>query len=242
MKATAFPCATANPALRAAYEPGRDSLTTRGRTGCARASLAVSSCEPLSTTITSTSTPRSCCAASPSRQSPSVRMAFRTGTMTLRAALNFPPQTGGATTGNTASDNVAVIVNGRFLRAQPTGLHRVGRALLDAVSAAGLSTEVLAPPGVTDPRVDRHVWAPPGRMGDHAVRAGVAAAGRRPTADPFAHQYGTTARSARFGRGARPGDGGASGVVRRLDERVRPAGRARRPSSRPGDHLQLRGG
>jgi glycosyltransferase involved in cell wall biosynthesis len=60
-----------------------------------------------------------------------------------------------------------VIVNGRFLRAQPTGLHRVGRALLDAVSEAGLPTEVIAPPGVTDPRVDRHLWAPPGRMGDH---------------------------------------------------------------------------
>jgi glycosyltransferase involved in cell wall biosynthesis len=60
-----------------------------------------------------------------------------------------------------------VIVNGRFLRAQPTGLHRVGRALLDAVREAGLSTEVIAPPGVTDPRVDRHVWAPPGRLGDH---------------------------------------------------------------------------
>lgn len=75
-----------------------------------------------------------------------------------------------------------MIVNGRFLRAKPTGLHRVGRALLDAGREAGLSADVLAPPGVTDPRVDRHLWSPPGRMGDHVFEqvALPLAAGRRP--------------------------------------------------------------
>jgi glycosyltransferase involved in cell wall biosynthesis len=60
-----------------------------------------------------------------------------------------------------------LVVNGRFLRARPTGLHRVGRALLDASRAAGLPAEVIAPAGVADERVDRHVWSPPGRAGDH---------------------------------------------------------------------------
>jgi glycosyltransferase involved in cell wall biosynthesis len=64
--------------------------------------------------------------------------------------------------------NGTLVVNGRFLRAQPTGLHRVGRALLDAVREAGLAAEVIAPSGVADPRVDRHVPTPPGRGGDHA--------------------------------------------------------------------------
>ena len=60
-----------------------------------------------------------------------------------------------------------VVVNGRFLRSTPTGLHRVGRSLLDAARTAGLDAEVLAPPGVDDPRVDRHVAAPRGEIGDH---------------------------------------------------------------------------
>jgi glycosyltransferase involved in cell wall biosynthesis len=63
---------------------------------------------------------------------------------------------------------VTIVVNGRFLRAKPVGLHRAARSMLDAAKEAGLPTEVLAPPGVTDPRVDRHVWGPPGRFGDHA--------------------------------------------------------------------------
>ena len=69
---------------------------------------------------------------------------------------------------NGGKNVLMLIVNGRFLRARPTGLHRVGRALLDAARAAGLEAEVIAPRGVGDPRVDRHVWAPPGRAGDHS--------------------------------------------------------------------------
>jgi glycosyltransferase involved in cell wall biosynthesis len=76
---------------------------------------------------------------------------------------------------------MSVAVNGRFLRATPTGLHRVARFLLDAAIEAGLDTEVLAPPGVEDPRVDRHPWAPQGRFADHLweqVRLPVAAGSR----------------------------------------------------------------
>jgi glycosyltransferase involved in cell wall biosynthesis len=75
-----------------------------------------------------------------------------------------------------------MVVNGRFLRAQPTGLQRVGRALLDALLEAGLDAEVIAPRGVTDPRVDRHVRSLPGRGGDHAFEQFVlpALAGGRP--------------------------------------------------------------
>jgi glycosyltransferase involved in cell wall biosynthesis len=76
-----------------------------------------------------------------------------------------------------------LVVNGRFLRAQPTGLHRVGRALLDALLEAGLDAEVVAPQGVTDSRVDRQVRTlSSGRGGDHAFEqiALPAIAGRRP--------------------------------------------------------------
>jgi glycosyltransferase involved in cell wall biosynthesis len=78
-----------------------------------------------------------------------------------------------------------VVVNGRFLRARPTGLHRVGRALLDALLEAGLDAEVVAPPEVEDPRVDRHVRSLPGLSGrgrDHAFEQFVlpVVAGRRP--------------------------------------------------------------
>jgi glycosyltransferase involved in cell wall biosynthesis len=74
-----------------------------------------------------------------------------------------------------------LVVNGRFLRARPTGLHRVGRALLDASRDAGLEAVVVAPGGVGDHRVDRHVWAPPGRAGDHFFEQAIlpALAGRR---------------------------------------------------------------
>jgi glycosyltransferase involved in cell wall biosynthesis len=76
---------------------------------------------------------------------------------------------------------MSVAVNGRFLRARPTGLHRAARSLLDAAVSEGLEVEVLAPPGVDDPRVDRHPWAPQGRFADHLweqVRLPLAA-GRR---------------------------------------------------------------
>ena len=73
-------------------------------------------------------------------------------------------------------------VNGRFLRAQPSGLHRAARALIDAARQAGLPLEVLAPPGVDDPRVDRIVAGPRGRSGDHLWEqvALPLAAGNRP--------------------------------------------------------------
>lgn len=62
---------------------------------------------------------------------------------------------------------MTLVVNGRFLRATPTGLHRVGRSLLDASTALGLDAEVLAPPGVDDARVTHTLWGPSGGVGDH---------------------------------------------------------------------------
>ena len=62
---------------------------------------------------------------------------------------------------------MSIVVNGRFLRATPTGLHRVGRSLLDAAVASGLDAEVLAPPGVADARVTRSLPGPSGGVGDH---------------------------------------------------------------------------
>lgn len=75
-----------------------------------------------------------------------------------------------------------MIVNGRFLRARPTGLHRVARQLLAAARAAGLDAEVLVPAGAADPSADRSLPALPGRAGQHAweqVELPLAA-GRRP--------------------------------------------------------------
>ena len=59
------------------------------------------------------------------------------------------------------------IVNGRFLRASPTGLHRVARELVSALDRRGTRLDVWAPEGIADPRVDRHLttWDVP--MGDH---------------------------------------------------------------------------
>jgi len=75
----------------------------------------------------------------------------------------------------------AVVVNGRFLRATPTGLHRVARNLVRALRASGTAVEVLVPPGVQDPLADRTVWSVPGRPGDHLWEQLVlpAVAGRR---------------------------------------------------------------
>jgi glycosyltransferase involved in cell wall biosynthesis len=60
-----------------------------------------------------------------------------------------------------------LVVNGRFLRATPTGLHRVARSLLDAALEQGLSADVLAPPGIDDARVTRILDGPSGDIGDH---------------------------------------------------------------------------
>ena len=62
---------------------------------------------------------------------------------------------------------MSFVVNGRFLLGPSTGIHRAGRGLVDGARSAGLAFEVLAPAGVQDPRADRHVWAPPGRIGEH---------------------------------------------------------------------------
>ncbi len=48
-----------------------------------------------------------------------------------------------------------LVINGRFLRATPTGLHRVARSLLTAALEAGLDARVMAPAGVSDPLVSR---------------------------------------------------------------------------------------
>ena len=63
---------------------------------------------------------------------------------------------------------MSVVVNGRFLRATPTGLHRTARSLLVALLDAGLEAEVAAPADVDDPLVDLRLPAPAGgRLGDH---------------------------------------------------------------------------
>ncbi len=59
-----------------------------------------------------------------------------------------------------------LVVNGRFLRSRPTGLHRVGRNLVDALRRVGPAFEVWAPAAVDDPRVDRHQPSAPGKVGD----------------------------------------------------------------------------
>jgi glycosyltransferase involved in cell wall biosynthesis len=51
----------------------------------------------------------------------------------------------------------SVVVNGRFLRATPTGLHRVARSLLDAAMAAGLDAELVTPPESSS-RLGAHLW------------------------------------------------------------------------------------
>ena len=74
-----------------------------------------------------------------------------------------------------------IVVNGRFLRARPTGMHRAARALVSGLRGAGQPLEVWAPPGIGGPEVDRVFWGPPGWAGDHVWEqvALPAAAGRR---------------------------------------------------------------
>ena len=73
------------------------------------------------------------------------------------------------------------VVNGRFLRVRPTGLHRMARSLLVAALEAGLDAEVYAPAGTDDPLVDRLLPGPSGRAGGHVfeqIVLPVAARGR----------------------------------------------------------------
>jgi glycosyltransferase involved in cell wall biosynthesis len=62
---------------------------------------------------------------------------------------------------------VSIVVNGRFLLGPPTGIHQVGRGLVDGARAAGVPLQVLAPSDADDLRADSRVWRPPGRIGEH---------------------------------------------------------------------------
>jgi glycosyltransferase involved in cell wall biosynthesis len=57
------------------------------------------------------------------------------------------------------------VIDGRFLAARPTGLHRVARSFVVAARDAGLDAEVWAPTGTTDALADRLIRAPHGRVG-----------------------------------------------------------------------------
>lgn len=61
-----------------------------------------------------------------------------------------------------------IVVNGRFLATTPTGLGRAARALLAHGLAAGLTAEVVAPPGTSDPLVTRTAGRLPVRMDPRA--------------------------------------------------------------------------
>jgi glycosyltransferase involved in cell wall biosynthesis len=63
------------------------------------------------------------------------------------------------------SRDPAFLVDGRFLSARPTGLHRVARSYVVAARDAGVTIEVWAPSGTTDPLVDREIRVPAGRAG-----------------------------------------------------------------------------
>jgi glycosyltransferase involved in cell wall biosynthesis len=74
------------------------------------------------------------------------------------------------------------VVDGRFLTARPTGLHRVARSFVAAARDAGVDLEVWAPSGSTDPLADRLIPAPGGRVGGRVweqVLLPAAARGRR---------------------------------------------------------------
>jgi glycosyltransferase involved in cell wall biosynthesis len=59
----------------------------------------------------------------------------------------------------------SLIVDGRFLTARPTGLHRVARGFLVAARDAGGDFEVWTPGHVDDPLADRALSVPNGRIG-----------------------------------------------------------------------------
>jgi glycosyltransferase involved in cell wall biosynthesis len=74
-----------------------------------------------------------------------------------------------------------LIVDGRFLTARPTGLHRVARGFVSAAREAGVEVEVWTPGHVEDPLADRALPVPNGRIGGRLWEQVVlpAAAGRR---------------------------------------------------------------
>jgi glycosyltransferase involved in cell wall biosynthesis len=60
---------------------------------------------------------------------------------------------------------MTLIVDGRFLTARPTGLHRVARGFLVAAREAGVDFEVWTPGQVDEPLADRALSVPNGRIG-----------------------------------------------------------------------------
>jgi hypothetical protein len=120
---------------------------------------------------------------------------------------------------------VRIVVNGRFLLGPPTGIHRVGRGLVDGARAAGIPFEVVAPNDTDDPRADRRTWRPPGRFGEHLWEQVVlpGASRGRPiislanTAPLAAKRFATRSRTASARRRRRPSRarGAASGSTPR---------------------------
>ena len=111
-----------------------------------------------------------------------IRRVGKSGLVTSRTRASILLRRYARPAENAEGSHVELVVNGRFLRGAATGIHRVGRGLVDGARAAGLPLEVFAPAGADDPRVDRAVWAPPGRIGEHVWEQVLLprAAGRRP--------------------------------------------------------------
>ncbi|HVY08656.1 MAG TPA: glycosyltransferase family 1 protein [Mycobacteriales bacterium] len=60
---------------------------------------------------------------------------------------------------------MTLVVDGRFLSAPATGLHRVARGFVTAAKQAGVDLEVWTPGEVDDPLADRPIRVPGGRVG-----------------------------------------------------------------------------
>ncbi|HVT65992.1 MAG TPA: glycosyltransferase family 1 protein [Mycobacteriales bacterium] len=60
---------------------------------------------------------------------------------------------------------MTLIVDGRFLTARPTGLHRVARGFVAAAKDAGVDLEVWTPGACKSPLADRALRVPNGRIG-----------------------------------------------------------------------------
>ncbi len=60
---------------------------------------------------------------------------------------------------------MSLIVDGRFLTAKATGLHRVARGFVSAAKDAGVELEVWTPGACDDPLADRAIRLPAGRVG-----------------------------------------------------------------------------